>query len=1393
MKKMEAQPTNRMWKDGQTCQRVFRAVGWPAYMAIRARPTASENTDIRQGVLSSWQNDHSKRQALQAQAVIQASHRVKADVWLELTAWVPHLQGCSRTSLLEAREPPEGSEEQELSVACRAMRRVIRKAFRSCRFEVVGRHTLELIERRETGAPSNEKPFYARQRVGTIKKYSLTLLRVFCYLWRTRGCAERPPYKLSSLQQAALSQAQQSVSQAGDTAEIEEHCLQFWIQLLDHTLLADEHESGLLSGVAVLGLKASHRGGGWVPAHEFSSTLSALVTTSKALVVYYAHCQREQAIPAGLDSAPVTSELVSEMAVRFMVLSDVNGSATPMNRLLRLRALARAESKRRNADGVLSWSGDRLLIDQQSFSLDDLRSTVQGLYETARLQLLKDVLLLDLDARDQVRPGTTMLPGLSLDKIVDQPAEMSTGYSFLNHPSNDMDSWRTWLLYRIVEELALRDRFIRGMDTTQQPPRTLWHDAAVAAYMKGVRRFKETLFVLVHLSAGGPARGTEITSIQYENSAEGVGHRGIFVEGGLVSFVTTYHKGYDFTKKVKAIHRYVPQEVGELVVYFLGLGRPFVDDLRMMHYSADDRTSFLWEPAHDAPEEDSEEEDDGNNNEEGQDADGDRDGEEQMPANPDGYWGTDRIRRVLKEQTSRYMAAALGTKAWRHAYPALHRKLANDGQARDWLDVLYFNQASDEDDARARQSGHSAQTEEGNYGRSLTESPFQTMAERAKFRRVSVDWHRILQFASALEAALCHDYAAVMAHQEQQARERWSALALLDLKPEFRRIAGRPDAEYRGRQQDSLTAIMQHSLRLLVVMATGSGKSMLFMLPAAVSAGGVTIVIAPLNLLQDDLLDRCDRLGIPSARWDGRRPPYWARIVFTTPEGAATKSFGRFLDGKRMLRQLDRIVIDECHTMLESNDRWRPDVLRLSEMTGKGTQLVYLTATLPPVLQPAFLDVAGLDGRELDIIRDESTTRPNIVYQVQQYARGELDAVLINLVAAKRAKYGPKAQILVYCPSVGETKRLGKLLQCSAYYRDMATEEDKSRMVRAFTAGAETLCTATTILALGVHAPGVRVVIHVAMCDLLLSLVQESGRAGREGDESESIVLRACWGQGAERGKALGRRLEQRAKEYLDTTTCRRVVIDRYMDGREDRQHCEAGEARCDLCEAPPYGTKRPSEDRHPRGPGARDDPKRRRLEQDWAVKQRATELLQRRKTDSMAYELERVERHLQRWRGACAICMAAERTTEGHSWQACPTASEEQIAAMEASVRGMQRVKWEAYSRCLYCGTPQAICNLWVEDARSHGGYRRREGWARCKFEGVLVNAVAALLTFQAAVCMPWMEREMQQARVMDGSVKERQGRWLGQKMQMGQRNASRMCSLLYAWEEGLVFRDVG
>lgn len=120
-------------------------------------------------------------------------------------------------------------------------------------------------------------------------------------------------------------------------------------------------------------------------------------------------------------------QLVLEIAERFMTLSTYKNAPTLMNCMLRLRTLARTEGMKHNTAGIVAWDGDRLLINKQSFTLNDLRSMIKGLCETAQVQLLRDVLLLDLDERDNVRLGTTPLLELSIDKLLNTLAELTTG------------------------------------------------------------------------------------------------------------------------------------------------------------------------------------------------------------------------------------------------------------------------------------------------------------------------------------------------------------------------------------------------------------------------------------------------------------------------------------------------------------------------------------------------------------------------------------------------------------------------------------------------------------------------------------------------------------------------------------------------------------------------------------------------------------------------------------------------------------------------------------------------------------------------------------------------------------------------------------------------------
>lgn len=123
----------------------------------------------------------------------------------------------------------------------------------------------------------------------------------------------------------------------------------------------------------------------------------------------------------------------------------------------------------------------------------------------------------------------------------------------------------------------------------------------------------------------------------------------------------------------------------------------------------------------------------------------------------------------------------------------------------------------------------------------------------------------------------------------------------------------------------------------------------------------------------------------------------------------------------------------------------------------------------------------------------------------------------------------------------------------------MGTEEEKASRVRAFASGVVKSCTATDMLGLELDAPGIRVVIHVEMCFLMRQHVQESGCAERMGLPSECIVLVPSWRTRAG---------ETRRSEFPTSTPYRRIPIDSHMDGREDRQHCEIGEATCDLCSA---------------------------------------------------------------------------------------------------------------------------------------------------------------------------------------------------------------------------------
>ncbi|KAK3046026.1 hypothetical protein LTR09_012463 [Extremus antarcticus] len=453
----------------------------------------------------------------------------------------------------------------------------------------------------------------------------------------------------------------------------------------------------------------------------------------------------------------------------------------------------------------------------------------------------------------------------------------------------------------------------------------------------------------MHISGGQPARGTEILSIR--NTTAG-GHWNMFIEDGGVVFVTRYHKGFQMSGDVKIIHRYLPREVSELVVWYLWLALPFIQQMEAMLWEKATVSDHMW------------------------------------PADVDGRkWTTDRMKEELQEVSKAGLGYPITVAAYREIAIAISRQWMRgatafqsdqDDENEEWEKENGAGSAADE------QATHSPHIAGLIYARDSIEMSSTTSDRRRQFRAVSTDWHRFLGFESAcikdektdLKRKRCpfEDDA----HDERM--ERRVRLQRMNTYAELQRMMQR-EVSFRSAQAEAMQAVQRGDSPIVAVMPTGAGKSVLFMLPAWTEPGGVTIVVVPLKALQKDMVHRCERLGIRCAVWTGRNQPDSASIVLVTPGEATSEEFGTFVSRIRQTRQLDRIVVDECHVILNNQLGFQKHLQQLGKLAFAETQMVLLTATLPPTDEDDLFDQMYWSREEVRLIQG-STVRANIQYSV---------------------------------------------------------------------------------------------------------------------------------------------------------------------------------------------------------------------------------------------------------------------------------------------------------------------------------------------------------------------------------------------------------------------------
>jgi superfamily II DNA helicase RecQ len=1138
-------------------------------------------------------------------SIEEVDENLEPNPWLTRVGWNRHLQKKDPGQLRAAVEPPDPTDEHELHVIIESFCRVVETAQCIAVREIVGVNALFEINRKcATKKPA--MPFNSFMGEDTLKKYRGYWEQLICYIYRMQEEEEfkevRPGYRLTRSQQDAFdalveaaddmtdrNEAQQSQGreqsqnqpsqphngQEKDPAleKIDRLCLRLCIALLNHELGDDEYESVIISGMAVLGFRDD---GGWLNAEDYTTKYSGVIKVARILVLYRSYMEREDGYETNRkvmddiqarERTETMFDIVRRKVQKFMTLVSDKGRPTPMDWFYECRTYGMKIRYNTTAEGVLEWEGNRVMYQQIRFNMEQLRGMVHGLVEEARRDLM-ELLMLKMDAEGEVEAGK--LPPIDWERLSDNASEEKIGWSFLKDVQNKFSvDGQWWLLKRISHEKPLQEEWFEAESDGHDHPYRL---EAVLDYQRKVEAFQEKLLLIMHMVGGQPARATELIGIRYANTKQG-GLRNIFIDRGMMAFVSTYHKGYRSSGKMKIIHRYLPREVGELLLRYLWLVLPFWQAVQSVVENADQLSPFVWSDAVQPKEEET-------NRQGSMDID-----EGYESAEPDfktmhrsKQWTSERLRKIMQKESEEWLGLKLNISAWRHIVIGIARRYLSGkfvaDEAEEDIDWETFDEDNLEGDSPwDLQAGHGTHVAGMIYARELRQAPGQTMGRQDMFRKISQEWHRFLQFTSSIQGfGVKAGMKRPRSEWEHIGREvqfrRFKQMCHVNIHGKLKELMG-PEAEFRGLQEKAIHAIMTGQSPIVNVMATGEGKSLSFMLPAYCVSGGTTVVIIPLCSLQEDLERRCTKAHIECVQWDSRRPHETASIVLVTPESAVTKTFSTYINRLRSTYQLDRVVMDESHVVLDSGPEFRPKLRTLgAEMIQMGTQLIFLTATLPPRDEEEFFHAMNIPKESVYMFR-AATARPNIRYQVHEVGEQPIIEAICRLVKEKLEQYPAPGKIIVYGGSVDQTQDIGEALECPVYHRNVDDRAGKTRRMKELMEGKSRVISATNALGLGVDLPDVRLVIHAGKPRKLRDYAQESGRAGRDRQSSEAIIV-CCSAE----NQMIGHNPRSWAKsegedidDFMAGYNCRRVIMDRVMDGRIDRMECEDGEEQCDVCQ----------------------------------------------------------------------------------------------------------------------------------------------------------------------------------------------------------------------------------